>query len=264
MVKGCRRKPYFTETEQGICAGEEGNSASTSAGGKPTLCRGHRPDGCLSPQRASSAKKKRNRTLEQQALTLPTASEGTQGASTQLSSSSSSSKLSISVDRTCQVEGCGKRASHGVTRNQRPTHCVAHRDPATMVTDHRHRLCEREMNPPCVRQASFGWPLSAAPATVAILNSATREATPAPDKTLEKSVFPSRPTSKANLMYCALHREPGMVDLRNKRGCTKEGCGKRATHAFDGEKPTMCAAHREVGMMDVVTKVSTAESALRG
>lgn len=56
-------------------------------------------------------------------------------------------------------------------------------------------------------------------------------------------------------MFCLAHRQVGMVDLRNNH-CAEEGCSKRPTHAFDGQKAKFCAAHREVGMMNVVTLVS--------
>lgn len=169
----------------------------------------------------------------------------------------------------CRFEGCNKRASHGVERNKRPTHCPAHRDQTTMVADHRHRLCDAEMDPPCVRQASYGWP--SAPAAAVVATEREPESTRVAKITNgsesganAKRGTTTTPTKKGSAqrqaLFCAAHRKVGMVDLRNSRGCAAEGCSKRPTHAFDGQKAKFCAAHREVGMMNVVRTVSKSSS----
>lgn len=168
----------------------------------------------------------------------------------------------------CRFEGCSKRASHGSGPNEPPTHCLAHRDQATMLVDHRHRLCDVETNPPCLRQASFGWPseTGCAPASVANTVKGNSEGTRASniqsagEETATTVVAATKKRARSQRkeeqqLFCSAHRQDGMVDLRNKH-CAEEGCSKRPTHAFDGQRAKFCAAHREVGMMNVVTLVS--------
>lgn len=120
-------------------------------------------------------------------------------------------------DGKCQAEDCNRRASYGF---QRPTHCVAHKE--VEMSDRRHRLCANA-DPPCLRQASYGWENDRA--------------------------VSGKPT------FCRSHKQAGMVDVRNHAHCAREGCRKRPSHAFEGEKARLCAAHRELGMMDVSGKV---------
>jgi plastocyanin len=50
-------------------------------------------------------------------------------------------------------------------------------------------------------------------------------------------------------MYCATHKESGMVDVVHDR-CIK--CKKRPNFNKEGEKPLYCMDHKEAGMIDVV------------
>ncbi|CAM9375432.1 unnamed protein product [Ectocarpus sp. 12 AP-2014] len=52
---------------------------------------------------------------------------------------------------------------------------------------------------------------------------------------------------------CVAHKEPGMVDVKNKR-CEFEGCMKRRLFGFRGERARFCGAHRQEGMVDLKNK----------
>ena len=54
--------------------------------------------------------------------------------------------------------------------------------------------------------------------------------------------------------YCATHKEPGMIDIKNKK-CKFEGCDTQPTYAKPGEKiAKYCASHKEPGMIDIKNK----------
>ena len=62
-----------------------------------------------------------------------------------------------------------------------------------------------------------------------------------------------QPGSKA-ATRCSAHKEPGMVDLRNKH-CDHPGCTTSPSFALPGSKgATRCSAHKEPGMVDVKHK----------
>lgn len=294
VVKGCRRKPYYPQIAHPEVGGE--HEHATTPAPHPTHCRGHRPDACASPQGAPSSlsspsspssKKQNQRKTTPMAIALAAApaepgerEEGIWPSTTTpptpttpaMSPSLAPPTKKMSFLFACRFEGCSKRASHGVERNKRPTHCPAHRDPTTMLADHRHRLCDVETDPPCVRQASYGWPGVPAPAAAAVVamgrepepthvaNIANRNNNGAKSSTKRATTATTTPATKRGAqqqpLFCAAHRKVGMVDLRNSRGCAAEGCIKRPTHAFDRQKAKFCAAHREVGMLNVVTTVS--------
>ena len=48
--------------------------------------------------------------------------------------------------------------------------------------------------------------------------------------------------------YCASHKEPGMIDIKNKR-CDFEGCTTRPYYGKPGMCPSHCSTHREKGMI---------------
>ena len=54
-------------------------------------------------------------------------------------------------------------------------------------------------------------------------------------------------------IYCAGHRQNGMVDVSSKR-CIHSDCKKRPTHNKEGERPIYCSEHRKEGMMNVISK----------
>ena len=51
--------------------------------------------------------------------------------------------------------------------------------------------------------------------------------------------------------YCALHKLPGMIDLKNPR-CEFDGCNAKSCYNFSGEKKgRLCSLHRLDGMVNV-------------
>ena len=54
--------------------------------------------------------------------------------------------------------------------------------------------------------------------------------------------------------FCAEHKEPNMVDVKNKT-CEMDGCDKQPTYNMRGEcKGRFCAEHKEPNMVDVISK----------
>jgi len=51
-------------------------------------------------------------------------------------------------------------------------------------------------------------------------------------------------------MYCASHKEAGMVDVAHNR-CIQMGCKKRPCFNKEGEKALYCVEHKQEGMLDV-------------
>jgi hypothetical protein len=59
---------------------------------------------------------------------------------------------------------------------------------------------------------------------------------------------------EAKALYCALHKQEGMVDVKNKT-CIHEGCKKQPVFNVEGEaKALYCALHKQEGMVDVKNK----------
>jgi hypothetical protein len=55
-------------------------------------------------------------------------------------------------------------------------------------------------------------------------------------------------------IYCNSHKEPGMIDVKNKK-CKYEECTKRPNFNFEGEnKGLYCNSHKEDGMVDITHK----------
>ena len=51
---------------------------------------------------------------------------------------------------------------------------------------------------------------------------------------------------------CTTHKEPGMVDLNNRRCCDHpDGCSKQPNFGLSGSPAIRCATHKEPGMVNV-------------
>ena len=53
--------------------------------------------------------------------------------------------------------------------------------------------------------------------------------------------------------FCNEHKEPGMIDVKNKR-CEFDGCDVQPTYDISGGKGRFCNEHKEPGMIDVKHK----------
>lgn len=113
----------------------------------------------------------------------------------------------------CQIEGCGKTATHGDQR--KATHCAAHKEKG--MTDHKHRPCENVVPKACLKQPSFGWPGEGRKRFCG----AHREAGMVDIRTCEREGCGARAShgfQKRRARFCATHCQPGMMVVANKVG----------------------------------------------
>ncbi len=56
--------------------------------------------------------------------------------------------------------------------------------------------------------------------------------------------------SAQTMIFCRMHKMPGMTDVVSRRCEWIGGCNKRPLYGFPGERATVCASHKAKGMVD--------------
>jgi len=69
---------------------------------------------------------------------------------------------------------------------------------------------------------------------------------------------------QTNAMYCAAHKNEGMVDIKNKK-CRQDGCKKQPVFNHEGQILAMyCATHKKDGMVDIKSKKCQQDGCKKG
>lgn len=155
----------------------------------------------------------------------------------------------------CAAPGCAARAYYGARCRARgaPLYCARHKEKGH--TNVKNRVC---VAPGCSTQASFGAPLPSAVASrgraqycaahkksgAAPLQSSRRCCEPGCAERACFGAADNRPIWQ-RARFCARHKEPGCVNIRNWfRRCAEPGCPRRAAFGAAGECSLFCSAHR--------------------
>ena len=145
----------------------------------------------------------------------------------------------------CEQENCKKRPNYGLEW-RKPTHCKLHKTALmAYVTTIRCQYTGCEiLNPNYGPKGGKGrWCKQHKTADMVNVKSTICEYTGC-DKPSPAYDFPGQPKTGR---FCAVHKEKGMIDLRNPR-CY---CGKLATFGIKGAIRECCKEHKGAGMVDV-------------
>ena len=157
------------------------------------------------------------------------------------------------VSKQCRFEGCGTRATFGVDGKR--DWCKKHAPRGSTAKVSASRVCRA---PGCTTRANFGteWrkPKHCAQHATDDEDICTIRRCLAPlDGGGECLTMPNFGPPGGRKVRCATHREPGHVNLVNKR-CAFEGCKKRPSFGITASGPLYCAWHKRAGDTNVVSK----------
>lgn len=158
-------------------------------------------------------------------------------------------KKSLSIPkkkyRKCYVIDCDISASFNFTGNS-PKYCSKHKQEGMVIITKTCALCPK--------QPSFG--KKGETAKYCLTCRPSKEYINVRHKKCEFKVCSIRPAygfSGESPRFCSSHKEPGMVDVNNKK-CLAEGCNKQCNYNFPNNNIGIyCKSHAENGMI-IVTK----------